>query len=58
MVGFGARQARRVYERICPKCKRLFMANRVDKRFCTSDCRVNAYRGRKSKWEREIEKSN
>jgi len=38
----------------CEKCGRWFYARRWWSRFCTADCRVNAFRGRPSKWEREI----
>lgn len=38
----------------CKKCKREFAQKREKQRYCCADCRVNDYRGTKSKWEKII----
>lgn len=35
--------------RICPQCGERFYADRMDKTYCSTSCRVMASRGRKSK---------
>jgi len=39
----------------CKKCQRQFEAKKANRFYCCEDCRVNDYRGTKSKWEKHIE---
>lgn len=44
----------RLDERECACCGRLYRPKRVEQRFCIANCRVNSFRGCRSKWQRAL----